>query len=274
MSTIYVTIIPSQFMDPLRILAAVASPRIILGWLLITVCAGASLGAGQDGLGARLSEIESRVASEQHPPEKVEAWCLQLLTDSASPLDRGRVYSFIASVYAKDMSRYHAKVIEYCRKALGTELDAVGACEIHLLWGQALELEHRGPDGQYSRDARSEIGAQYLEGIKVILKQSTPERMQGPPAVGRFHFDGPANDQRQQELSRKHDEQVKARNRVLAQNKLVQLRDVLTVNCSRIYEAGRYEKELVQLASQILGDDTAVQRLCAEIRKASAVPNR
>jgi hypothetical protein len=248
--------------------------------LVACVLVGYGLGAGplladDDALGRRLNQIDMERNGLMTDTNKLVNECLKLLDENSSSKDKGEVFAQVAVIYAQNGLTEPEKAAEYCEKALKNPLETTTAAQMYVFWADALQVKHRHASrGEFSA-ARRETAVICLRGLKVILDQHVPDKRQALPLVQRFDCESPPDSPEHQRLSRKNQEQVAAREKVMAQNTLILHRDALTEKTRVLYSRSpRADGELLRLAWEHLEDEKAVATLFEKVFSADSSQDR
>jgi len=123
-----------------------------------------------DELEKKLAEVDKLRAGFKTRFEEVENRCKALLAEYTKPEEQARIYYQWAHVEGQSGLQHPEKELEYVKKALSLPLDREKRLQLHMYWGNSLEVTHRGVRGTALKNARPEIVAPYLQGITECLK--------------------------------------------------------------------------------------------------------
>jgi hypothetical protein len=118
-----------------------------------------------DELEKKIGEIDDLRANLATPFDEVERRCLALLAEYPEPADQARIYYIWAHVEGQSGLQHPDKGIEYIKKAMSLPLDGEKRLQLHMYWGNSLEMVHRGVQGEELKKARPEIVIHYLNAI-------------------------------------------------------------------------------------------------------------
>lgn len=216
-----------------------------------------------------LYEIDKLRLGKKTPFDKAEKMANELLRKYTQPEEQGKICYQLAEVYAQSGQVWPAKTAEFSEKALGYPLDPVKQLQLYVYWGDAIQVAHRGVRNQELVVARRKAVMPYLEGLKEALDHNLPEEKPELPGVGRFRYSGPQDSEQYRELIRKHQAQVEARKLAKFQRDMIQHRDALTGQISYMYSRFPFaSEEIEKLATEVLQDENAVERLMSAVNAA------
>jgi len=236
--------------------------------IAVAVCCGSAAGAAWADAGdlqRSLAAIDMQRSGVTTPSEKLEAECLALLEGSRTPEEKGMIYAEIAVIYAQNGMSAPDKTVEYCRRALELPLELTKRCQVYVFWADALEVKHRAALREKSGETQREVATVCLRGLNTILDHRPPQTAQTVPVVHKF--DCPPDDPAYQELVRRSQEEIAAREQVMRQNDLVLYRGMLIEKLLRLQrEMGGGETELETLARDVLDDPQKVREVVDLVR--------
>ncbi len=224
----------------------------------------------------KLAAIRSQNVGKGTDWAKLEGECLELIKDFNSPANLGKIYATIVRIYSdtgftsRDVQL--PKTIEYAKKALEYPLDVPTKCHMYGKWAGALIAKAlHGPEEDMI-EIRREAIVPILRGFKLALDNKAPKEMQEPLGVDLFTLIGDINSPANQNLLRKHKEQLAARKKVDLLNTLSLERWAFTQKCITLYSQKPYDTaELIDLASKILPKHKdVVDELVAEVKASIA----
>lgn len=138
-----------------------------------------------DELEKKIGEIDDLRANLATPFDEVERRCLTLLAEYPEPADQARIYYIWAHVEGQSGLQHPEKGIEYIKKALRLPLDGEKRLQLHMYWGNSLEMVHRGVQGEELKEARPEIVIHYLNAINECVSLiADTEKSALPAEVG------------------------------------------------------------------------------------------
>jgi len=202
----------------------------------------------------------------------------KLFQEFPDPVERGQIYYQLAHVHGQSGLHFPEKVREYSRKALELPLQPEQRFTLYVYWGDA----HRVERGAVSApEKRRRAAVRYLEGLKLLLPYKLPDKAPELPVVNKLGAHMPSGDpadptflrEMQRYLREKdaHDKAWAARLQAEFIGKLVWQREVLAGQIVSLYHQDQAAwGEIRQLASAVLGDRTAVERLLAAVRSGKA----
>ena len=235
--------------------------------ILFLVCPAGFSSESDGKLAQQLARIRSQNKGEGTDWGKLEAECLTLVQDHNSPEEKGKIYATIALIYAEKgySSREDVRIpkaLKYCKKALQYPLDVRTACEMYGRWTGSLMVTYWSyPEEEFVK-LRQEAIIPCLTGLRLALDHNAPkEYPKTPPPVGKY--DSPDDE----ELMKKHKQELAARKKWEFESELYFQRKVLTQICVSLYSHKPYNTdELKNFAEQILKNyDDAVKELLAQV---------
>ena len=216
-----------------------------------------------------LSDVDQLRAGFDTPFDEVEKRCYVLLQKYTEPEEQGKIYFELAQVEGQSGLQRPDKAIEYVKKALELPIDPLKKVRLYIYWGDAIQTANRGVHNQELIVARRKAALPYLEGLKETLQYNLPEVKPDLPGVGRYRYHGPTDTEEYREMIHEHQKQVEAREKAEFQREMIEYRDVLTSQISSMYSRFPWASdEMRELATKILGDKTAVDRLMSAVDKA------
>jgi hypothetical protein len=202
----------------------------------------------------------------------------KLLRGFRDPVERGQIYYHLAHVHGQSGLHFPEKVMEYAGKALELPLQPGQRFTLYVYWGDAHRVAKRPvPPAEKRRWA----AGRYLEGLKLLLPYRLPEKAPELPVVAGFNDVMPRGDpadpvfiRQLQEWFRekdKYDKAWAARRQAELIRGLIWEREVLAGQIVSLYhpEPAAWG-EIRHIASAVLGDRAAVERLLAAVRSGKA----
>jgi len=183
--------------------------------------------------------------------------------------EKGKIYYQLAEVYAQSGQLIPNKTSEFSKKALEYPLDPVKQLQLYVYWGDAIQVAHRGVHNQELVAARRKAVMPYLQGLKEALKHNLPEVKPDLPSVSRVRYVGPPDSEEYQKIKRRNEEQMAAWRLARFQQDMIQHRVALTGQISYMYSRFPFaSNEIKELATQVLEDEKAVERLMSAVNAA------
>lgn len=214
-----------------------------------------------------LYEVDQLRAGFDTPFDEVENRCNELLKEYTEPEEHGKIYYELTKVEGQSGFQRPAKAIEYAKKALELPQDPWKKVRLYIYWGDTIQIANRGVHNQKLVAARRKAALPYLYGLKETLQYDIPEVKPDLPRVDRFQAH--PGTMQYQRLMQKHKEQVKAREKARFQRAMIQHRDILTSQTSTMYSRFPFaSNEIKELATQVLEDEKAVERLMSAVNAA------
>jgi len=219
-----------------------------------------------------LNEVDKLRAGFNTPFDEVEKRCNELLERYTKPEEQAKIYYQLAVVYSQSGQIMPNKTIEFSKKALELPLGPIEQLQLYVWWGDAIQVAHRGVRNQELVVARRKAVIPYLNGLKESLHLQYPRDTQPehPPeeqnviADSRDPF-GPARQRIRAERKKALDDWKQAR----FERDLNQHRKALTGQISYMYSSFPWASdEIRELATKILGDQAAVERLMSHVDEA------
>jgi hypothetical protein len=245
------------------------SPRRII--LLSSICCFGifcSIGIAKT-LEEELYEVDQLRAGFDTPFDEVEKRCDELFKKYTEPEEQAKIYFELAQVEGQSGFQRPEKGIEYVKKALELPIDPLKKVRLYIYWGDAIQTANRGVNNQELVVARRKAALPYLDGLKETLQYNLPEKMPDLPRINAVRYIGPPDTEECYEIKRKNDEQVEAKEKAKFQRKMIQYRDVLVSQISSMYSRFPWASdEIRELATKILGDEVAVNRLMSAVDEA------
>ncbi len=241
--------------------------RYVTGCVVIALmfCGGLADAAT---LEEELYEVDKLRAGFATPFEQVESRCAELLQRYKEPAEQAKIYFQLAQVEGQSGLQHPQRLVGYIEKALALPLEPTKRVRLYIYWGDVIQVSHRGVRGRELIAARSEAVMPYLYGMKELLKYDLPEAKPEVPGIRVVNYDGPKDTQEYQELVREQQRQIEARDRAVFQRGMIEYHDVLTNQISLMYSRLPFATdELQELATQILEDKVAVDRLMSHVRQ-------
>jgi hypothetical protein len=215
----------------------------------------------EDELGTYLAGLESRRTGENIGA--LEAEGLELLRRYGSAEDQARIYTAMAVMYANDGMREPAKVIEFSRKALAQGAEPIRACQLHLYWGEALEILN--PKASNDLEATREVLSPYLEGLKLTLGHPTSAVRRPLPAVGKIDYDGSISDKGYHEEQARHQREIDLRAEVELQTAMARYHEIFVTKSAHLFrQAPQWLAELRAWAERMVGQKIVAEIVAAE----------
>lgn len=188
---------------------------------------------GDEDFSLKVQRIAKQTLVRKEIP-LAEGRLMVCLNESSTTTERGIVYAAIAGVYSHDLQRCAVDAIRYAQKALTNELGIVEACQQHLIVACAQDVLLR--NGKIDDGGRKKaLGGSLVRGLSFVLDHLPNDNDKRVPltSVGKFELD--SSDPLQGELERHHAEQLKIRNTILLQNKLIDFRDEFSFRLIGLY---------------------------------------
>ena len=123
-----------------------------------------------DELEIRLAEVEKLRAGLDTHFDEVDKRCKALLATYTKPEEQARIYYEWAHVEGQSGLQHPQRIIDCAQKALSLPLDPINRLQLQMYWGNALEVSHRGVQGNELKRARGEIVVVYLQATTECLK--------------------------------------------------------------------------------------------------------
>lgn len=229
--------------------------------LLLLVCV-----VSAETLEQELYEVDQLRAGFDTPFEEVEKRCNELLQRYTKPEEQGKIYFELAQVEGQSGLQRPSKAIEYAKKALELPQDPSRKVRLYGYWGSAIEVAHRGTHDEEMAKGRREAVIPYLQGLRQLQQKNLPKVKPDLPGVGKYDYSGPTDSELYRKLKRKNEEQLEARKLAKFQRDMIQHRDILTLQISGMYSRFPWASdEIRKLATKILKDETAVERLMSAV---------
>ncbi len=214
-----------------------------------------------DDLDQRLDDIDRLRVGPKTPLDEVERRCMVLLAQFGTPEQQARIYYQWAHVEAQSGLQRPQKVIELVTKALGLPLDTERRLQLYAYWGKSIEASNRGVRGDAMMAVRREAVVPYLRGLaEAVAVVTTTENSPLPPDLpmqGRdmvMHAESTARSYAKWSQER-HLERYR------------RYRDGLEGEISYLYSRSPFAtREIEVLATQLLPDGVAINRLIAKVR--------
>lgn len=233
---------------------------VVAGCLLACLCFEVIANAAE--LDRSLAKIGLKLISQSPDLNALETEYLKLLEMYKLPEEQGKIYYALAHMYAQHGEQYTPKVAEYCERALKFPLEPIEAIRMYVYWGDALWTKYRDAPAEEFVGARLQIASLYLNGFKLVLAHQRTNDAGSPPSVDGYLYLGPRSGPEYDEIVRKHDAQVKARQEWDQQHTVVWDHKVLVEHIVRIYaREPRNEAELRKLAQEILDNPTGLEEI-------------
>jgi RNA polymerase sigma factor (sigma-70 family) len=226
-------------------------------------------------LRAALNKLDGYRTGSRASLVEMDRFAGKLLQEFPDPGERGQIYYQLAHVHGQSGLLFPEKVREYSRKALALPLRPEQRFTLYVYCGDA----HRVERGAVSApEKRRRAAVRYLEGLKLLLPYKLPDKAPPLPAVNKLggHImprGDPADPTFLREMQRylrekdEHDKAWAARLQAEFIGKLVWEREVLAGQIVSLYHNQPAAwGEIQQMASAVLGDRAAVERLLAAVR--------
>jgi len=216
-----------------------------------------------------LNEIEKLWVGRKPLFDEAEKRYGELLNKYSKPEEQGRIYFHLSLMYAQTGQVRPNKTIAWSKKAFEYPLDPLDRLRLYIHWGDAIQVANRGARGQELMVARRKAVMPYLQGLKETIQYNLPERRpEIPRIVLEIHY-GSRDSKTLARIKRKNEEQRKARQRVMWQREMILFRDILTGQIAFLYSRFPFAtNELRELATEVLEDKAAVERLMGAVEKA------
>jgi len=240
---------------------------ILLSGFMVFLLAGHL--AGAKTLVQELNEVDKLRVGFNTPFDEVEKRCNELLERYTKPEEQGMIYYQLTKVEGQSGFQRPGKIIEYIKKALDLPIDPLKKVRLYIYWGDAIQVAHRGVHNQELVTARRKAVMPYLQGLKETLKHNLPEVKPDLPIVHGYRYWRVHVPNIAAELKRKNEEEMAAWKFAKFQRNMIQHREVLTGQISGMYSRFPWASdEIRELATKILEDETAVERLMSAVDKA------
>ena len=224
--------------------------------------------AAADDIGAQLMALR-HLQGPDSDPQEIERYGLQLVESvGADPARAGAVYATMAeSLSASDLHRTHESAWRYAEKALEYPLDERNKIRMHIVLGDAAQVENAGVTGQELARVRPAIAHHYLNGLRVALDLGVPRE---PQEQQYMVLDGDSVDLSGDMTPKSKEAQVAEPSEVKKINALVTLRTSgLENSIVFLYSRSPWAtEELRKLATQVLDSPDEVQYLVGKVEKA------
>lgn len=225
--------------------------------------------SGAKTLVQELNEVDKLRAGFNTPFDEVEKRCNELLERYTKPEEQGMIYYQLAKVEGQSGFQRPGKAVEYVKRALEYPQAPWEKIRLHIYWGDAIQVAHRGMHNQELVTARRKAVMPYLQGLKETLKHILPEVKPDLPIVHGYRYWRVHVPNIAAELKRKNEEEMAAWKFAKFQRNMIQHREVLTSQVSTMYSRFPWASdEIRELATKILEDETAVERLMSAVDKA------
>ena len=225
--------------------------------------------ASAKSLDEELYEVDKLRAGFNTPFDEVEERCNELLQKYTKPEEQGKIYYELTKVEGQSGFQRPAKAIDYVKKALELPQDPWKKVRLYIYWGDTIQVAHRGVHNQELVAARRKAVVPYLYGLKETLKYDLPELKPELPTYGAIVYEGDKDDPEYQRILKEKKEKIKAREKAKFQRTMIQHRDVLTSQTSTMYSRFPFaSNEIKELATLVLEDETAVERLMSAVNAA------
>ena len=164
----------------------------------------------------------ARQASSQTDLPIVANQLLGCLGSDASTYECGIVYAAVAHTYGKDLHRYAENAMMYAQKALSNELAVAECCEMYMLIVCAHDVRRKSAK-EDERIIRDRQGVFIIKGLSYVFDHLRSDTRCSPPSVGKYDVD--ALDSQYAAIALEHDRQIRARDYILLQNRLIDFCD-------------------------------------------------
>lgn len=248
------------------------SKILLLGFLLSTCNAETLL--------KKINEIDKLRSGFSTPFDEVEKRCNELLEEYPDPNDQGKIYFELVQVEGQSGFQRPAKILEFINKALECPQEPLKKTRLYIYWGDAIQVANRGVHNQELIVARHEAAIPYLLGLKETLKYNLPEKKPVVPMGTFYNYDylDPneihSESMRKmvldtiREVERKQKEQFEAQQKAVFLGDMISHRDILNSQIAYMYSRFPWaSKEIRELATEMLQDKTAVDRLMEQVDK-------
>ncbi len=241
--------------------------RNILFYSVISLLFSGSL-TGSKTLEEKLYEIDRLRSGFNTPFDEVEKRCNELLKEYTDPNDQGKIYFELVQVEGQSGFQRPTKILEFINKALECPQEPLKETRLYIYWGDAIQTANRGVHNQELVVARREAAMPYLLGLKETLKYSLPETKPKLPSVNRERYAGPPGTNEYLEIIRRNEEQMNAWRFAKLQRDMIDHRDISNGQIASMYSRFPWaSEEIRELATKILQDKTAVDRLMVQVDK-------
>ena len=217
----------------------------------------------------KLYEVDQLRAGFDTPFDEVEKRCNDLLKEYTKPEEQAKIYFELVQVEGQSGFQRPDKILGYITKALECPQEPLKKVRLYTYWGGAIQVANRGVRNQELVAARRKAVMPYLQGLKETLKHNLPEVKPDLPIVHGYRYWRVHVPNIAAELKRKNEEEMAAWKFAKFQRNMIQHRNVLTGQISGMYSRFPWASdEIRELATRILGDQAAVERLMSHIDEA------
>lgn len=210
-----------------------------------------------------LKALDSLRKGRETPLDIVDKRGQELLRKYRDEKDQGRIYYQLAHIHAQSGLVQPARAIEYAETGLKFPLEPSQRSRLYVYLGDA-RLVAEGDQPFTSKRKLAATG--YLGGLKEVSKMNLPEKAPDLPSV--FKYDV-ISDQKSvhDEIRKKHEQAMQARENAKLQGEMIKHRDVLTGQLVGLYSRKPFAtEELEKIAGDVLQDPASVDRLMTAVR--------
>jgi hypothetical protein len=216
----------------------------------------------------KIFEIDQLRAGENTPFNEIDKRCNELLKEYLDPNDHGKIYFELVQVEGQSGFRRPEKILEFINKALSCPQEPLKKTRLYIYWGDAIQVANRGVHNQELIAARREAAMPYLLGLKETLKYNLPENKPDIISAGFLTFDGSPDSESFRKVKRLYDEKIVAEKLARFQRDMIEHRDILNSQIAGMYSRFPWaSEEIKKLATEMLQDKTAVDRLMEQVDK-------
>jgi hypothetical protein len=216
----------------------------------------------------KLYDVDKLRAGLKTPFDEVDKRCNELLQEYTEPNEQGKIYFELVQVEGQSGFQRPEKILEFINKALSFPQEPLKKIRLYAYWGDALQVSKRGVVNQEMMAARREAAIPYLQGLKETLQYNLPEKKPEIP-MGIFINVTTSDENKREveaEVNRRMKENGEAQKKAIFQGDMINHREILTSQISGMYSRFPWaSNEIRELATKILGDTVAVNRLMSSV---------
>lgn len=214
-----------------------------------------------------LSEVEMLCDGENPNFGKAEQTAGELLSQYSGGEDQGLTFFRLAQMCIGHQVKQPDLTIKYAQKAIECPIGPLKTMQMLIYWGDAIHIGYDLPHGEDWPSVRDDILMKRLQVLKMGLDYAIHDTRQDLPVVGRsVGRDGGGVSM--EELRRRNEEQMQARELVMYANSMIQCSDSAIDLVGWLYYFPPYTtEELREIAMEVLGDETLVNRLMDAAKK-------
>lgn len=206
-----------------------------------------------------------RVSSTIDLAEEECAVLLQKYTNS--PQVSGRIHATMVERYAHEGYREFERTVHHCELALACPLRVEDACRVLSHMGNALSVRERSAGVREVDSFRKQALDAYLTGLRVCLTKVTSLEKLPVPVVGAFSIMGDQNDPAFIAAKRKNEAEWRARDEIIAANKLVDWKHRFKRSIVGLYHGVPYSEEVKEEGDKLIPGSPIIQEMLDEIKK-------